>query len=243
MKAKMLFVAAVSVSLGATALVGCGSEKDSGEVFGGKSADTIASDAVKATRDTESLRIVGKSEQPGGNEIELDFSVDEQDRCTGTMSGKGAKADVLQVGQKAYVRGDKKFWENTLQGKPGTEGAVEKLQGKWVKSEPGKSGTEGMCDKQALLASLDSDKSERKGMKKGETTEIDGRSALALEKKQPGGEKITMYVATEGEPYILKAVTEGGETPSEVVLSDFDKKVEVQEPAAGDVVDPKKATA
>jgi len=136
---------------------------------GGKSADTIAADAVKATRDTESLRVSGNTRQPGGNEIGLDF--------------------------------------------------------------------------QALLASLDSEKSERKGMKKGETTEIDGRSALALEKKQPGGEKITMYVATEGEPHILKAVTEGGDAPGEVVLSDFDKKVDVQEPAAGDVVDPEKITA
>ncbi|MEW1614994.1 MULTISPECIES: hypothetical protein [unclassified Streptomyces] len=236
-------MAAVSVSLGATALAGCGSEKGGDEAFGDKSADTIAADAVKATRDAKSLRVSGNARQPGGNEIGIDFHVDEQDRCTGTMTGEGAQADVLQVGQQVYVRGDEKFWRNTLLGKPGTDAVVGKLQGKWVKSEPGKSGTEGMCDKQALLASLDSDKSERKGMKKGGTTEIDGRSALALEKKQPGGEKITMYVATEGEPYILKAVTVGGDAPGEVVLSDFDKKVDVQEPAGGDVVDPEKTAA
>jgi hypothetical protein len=240
---KKVFLAVVLVSLGATALVGCGGEKDADEAFGGKSADAIAADAVKATRDAKSLRIAGNGRQQGGNEIGLDFHVDDQDRCKGTMTGQDAKADVLQIGQDVYVRGDEKFWQNTLKGSPGTDGAVEKLRGKWVKSEPGQSGTEGMCDKQAFLATLDSDKSERKGMKKGEAAEVDGQPALALEKKQPGGEKITMYVATEGEPYILKAVTEGGEAPGEVVLSDYNKKVDAQKPADEDVVDPKKATA
>ncbi|MBT2896915.1 hypothetical protein [Streptomyces sp. McG3] len=240
---KKVFLAVVSVSLGAAALVGCGGEKSGDEAFGGKSADTIAADAVKATRDAKSLRVTGNARQKGGNEIGLDFHVDDQDRCKGTMTGRGAKADVLQVGQQVYVRGDKKFWQNSLQGRPGTDGAIEQLQGKWVKSEQGQSGTEGMCDKQAFLASLDSDKSERKGLKKGDTTEIDGKSVLALEKKQSDGEKITMYVATEGEPYILKAVTEGGDAPGEVVLSDYDKKVEAQAPADADVVDPKKISS
>ncbi|MEV1044181.1 hypothetical protein [Streptomyces sp. NPDC049916] len=186
--------------------------------------------------------MAGNTRQPDGNELGLDFQVDEKDRCKGEMSGKGAKADVLQVGQSVYVRGDEKFWQNSLQGKPGTDGVVKQLQDKWVKSEPGQAGTEGMCDKQALLASLDGDKSEREGLKKGDTTEIDGRSALALEKEKAGGEKITMYVATEGKPYILKAVTKGGKAPGEITLSDFDKEFDVQEPAAGDVVDPKKIT-
>lgn len=241
MRAKKAFMAAVSVSLGATALVGCGGEKD--EAFAGKSADTIAAEAVKATREAKSVRVDGQGRQEGGNEIGLDFHVDEQDRCTGTMTGRGAKADVVQVGQEVYVRGDQKFWQNSLQGKPGSDAVIKKLEGKWVKSEPGQAGTEGMCDKQAFLASLDSDKSERKGMKKGGTTEVDGRSALVLEKEQPGGEKITMYVATEGKPYILKAVTEGGDAPGEVVLSDYDKKVDARKPAAEDVVDPEKITA
>ncbi|WP_237302767.1 hypothetical protein [Streptomyces sp. S063] len=100
---KKVILAAVSVSLGATALVGCGGEK-SDEAFDGKSPDTIAAEAVKATRDATSVRIVGKAQQPGGNEIGIDFHVDDQDRCAGTMTGQGAKAEVLQVGQSAYVR-------------------------------------------------------------------------------------------------------------------------------------------
>ncbi|MER8267284.1 hypothetical protein ABT007_24165 [Streptomyces griseus] len=239
---KKVVLVAVSVSLGAVALAGCGGNGGSDDAFDGKSADTIAADAVKATRDAESVRIAGSARQPGGNEVGLDFHVDEQDRCKGTMTGQGAKADVLQVEQSVYVRGDEKFWQNSLKGKPGTDAVVKQVQGKWVQSEQGKSGMEGMCDKQAFLAAMDSDKSERKGMKKGDTTEVDGQPALILEKKQANGEKITMYVATEGKPYVLKTVTEGGDAPGEVVLSDFNKKVDARKPAADEVVDPKEIT-
>ncbi|MFJ4902705.1 hypothetical protein [Streptomyces sp. NPDC088727] len=253
MKAQKALVAAVSVCLGVTVLAGCGNDSDKGsdkssdknagkgseKAFDGKSADEIAADAVKATRDAPSVRVKGNVRQPGGNVIRVDFQVDDQDRCTGTMTGQGAKADVIQVGQAAYVRGDEKFWQNALKGQPGAEKTIPKVQGKWVKSQPGQAGIEGMCDKQAFLASMDSDKSERKGMTKGDTGEVDGMKAMALEKKQPGGEKITTYVAAEGKPYILKSVTEGGKQPGEVTLTDYGKKVDAKAPPADQTVDPK----
>lgn len=238
MMSKRAVVTAVAVCMGATALAGCGDDDGSaGKAFGGKSADRIASDAVKATREAKSVHVKGNS-RSGGNQVGVDFQVDEQDHCTGAMTGQGARADVLQAGQTLYVKGDRTFWENSLKGRPGTDKVIGQLQGKWVKSQAGQAGTEGMCDKQSFLASMDSDKSERKGMTKGAETTVDGKKALALEKKQPGGEKVTMYVATEGEPYILKAVTEGGKQPGEVAFSDYNKKVEAKEPPAGQIVDP-----
>ncbi|MCM2412532.1 hypothetical protein [Streptomyces sp. RKAG290] len=241
MTAKKVLVAAVSVCMGVTVLAGCGNDSGKGadKSTDGKSADQIAADAVKATRDAQSVRVRGNVQQPGGNEVRVDFHVDEQDRCTGTMSGQGAKADVIQVGQTAYVRGDEKFWQNALKGQPGAEKAITRVQDKWVKSQPGQAGIEGMCDKQAFLAAMDRDKSERKGMKKGSTSEVDGKKALALEKKQPGGEKLTLYVAAEGKPYILKSVTAGGKQPGEVTLTDYGKKVDAKTPPADQIVDPK----
>ncbi|WLQ43229.1 hypothetical protein P8A22_26930 [Streptomyces laculatispora] len=241
MRAKKTLLTAVSVCMGVTVLAGCGDDSGKGadSAFDGKSADAIAADAVKATRDAQSVRVRGNVQQPGGNEIRVDFHVDEQDRCTGTMSGQGAKADVIQVGQAAFVRGDEKFWQNALKGQPGAEKAIPRVQGKWVKSQPGQAGIEGMCDKQAFLAAMDRDKSERKGMAKGATSEVDGKKALALEKKQPGGERLTLYVAAEGKPYILKSVTAGGKQPGEVTLTDYGKKVEAKAPPADQIVDPK----
>ncbi|MEV8224807.1 hypothetical protein AB0P41_01800 [Streptomyces sp. NPDC079167] len=241
---KKVLVILGAVTLGGSVLVGCG--EDSGGSSGsdkaalsGKSADEIAAAAVKATRDAESVHIVGTSQQQG-QEMKLDFIVDNKDNCTGTLTGPEAEADVLQVGETTYVRGEKKFWENLLKAQgAGSDQAVDKLAGKWVKSDPDEAGAEGMCDKQAVIAAMDSDKSERMGMKKGEQTEVNGKDALALTKKADDGEVITLYVAAKGEPYIMKAVSKGGENPSETTLTDYNKKVDAKEPPANEVVDPK----
>ncbi|MFF8829888.1 hypothetical protein [Streptomyces sp. NPDC015131] len=230
---------AVTVLAAVTGLAGCGSDGKGaeGEPFAGQSADQIAEKAVKATRDARSVRMSGTAQQQGAS-VKVDFKVDEKDGCVGTMTGKGGKAEVRQTGQTMYLKGDQDFWKSALQGRPGTDKAVGQLQGKWVKSKPGEARTEGLCDKQAALAAMDGDKSERTGMKKGGTTTVDGRKALALHKQQPGGEKVTMYVAAEGDPYILRATSEGGKAPSEMVFSDYNKEVEVEAPPAGQVVDP-----
>ncbi|WP_121830887.1 hypothetical protein [Streptomyces sp. S1] len=240
---KRAVLAAALVCAGAAALVGCG-DGDSDEAFAGKSADAIAAEAVKATRDADSVRITGTSRAQGAPAaVKTEFQVDEKDNCLGTLSMNDAKADVRQAGQNTYVRGNERFWRNALQGRPGTDTAVDRLQDKWVKSGPGDKSTQGMCDKQALLAAMDSDKSERDDMRRGATTEVDGKDALTLTKQQADGEKLTLYVATEGEPYILKAVSEGGKQPGETLFSDYNEKVEVEQPPAGEVVDPKAVTA
>ncbi|MFE7672685.1 hypothetical protein ACFU5N_10750 [Streptomyces albidoflavus] len=247
MSAKKVLVLFGAVTLGVSVLAGCGEGGDgggsggSGEKgpFAGKSADEIAAAAVKATRDAESVHITGTGKQQG-QEMKLDFSVDNKDNCTGTLTGPEAEADVLQIGQAVYLRADKTFWENILKAQgTASDGAVDKLAGKWVKSDADEAGTEGMCDKQAVIAALDSDKSEREGMKKGKETEVNGESALTLTKKAGNGEEFTLYVATEGEPYILKAVSKGGENPGETTLTDYNKKVDAEEPPADEVVDPK----
>ncbi|MCM2389772.1 hypothetical protein [Streptomyces albipurpureus] len=238
MSLKKSVTLAVAVCLGTGALVGCG-ESGSDEPFEGKNADKIAADAVQATRDAKSVRMAGSVKQQDGSTIQVDFRVDEQDNCTGTLSGQGTKAEIIQTSQSAYVRGDAAFWKNSLKGQPDADKAMGKLQGKWVKAPANEGGLQGMCDKQAFLAAMDGDKSERKGMKKGETTSVDGKKALNLEKKQPGGEKLTLFVATEGKPHILKSVSQGGKTPGEMVFTEYDKKVDAQEPPSDEVVDPK----
>ncbi|MET9935876.1 hypothetical protein ABZ054_34775, partial [Streptomyces sp. NPDC006324] len=148
---KNAVLAAALVCAGATALAGCG-DGDSDEAFAGQSADAIAAEAVKATRDADSVRITGTSRAQGAPAVvKTEFQVDEKDNCLGTMSMNDAKADVRQAGRNVYVRGNERFWQNALQGRPGTDTAVDRLQGKWVKSEPGDRSTQGMCDKQTAL--------------------------------------------------------------------------------------------
>ncbi|MEU0033341.1 hypothetical protein [Streptomyces sp. NPDC006333] len=97
---------------------------------------------------------------------------------------------------------------------------MSKTADKWVKMPAGDDQLSGLCDKQGLLAALDEDKSERKGMSKDGTTPVDGTPAVKLTKKA-GGKTLTMYVASEGKPYILKVTTTGGSAPESTTFSDY----------------------
>ncbi|MEV0123660.1 hypothetical protein AB0I16_19380 [Streptomyces sp. NPDC050703] len=229
------------VGISGALLAGCGDDGDgksgSDKPFSGQSADQIAEKAVAATKKAESLRMKGDAQQSGGKAMTVDLAVDKKKNCDGTIRMQNARADVRQVGQNFYMRGDEAYWKTALKGQPDAGKAVTKLKGKWAKMPAGQDADEGLCDKQKLIASMDEDKSERKGMKKGGTTTVGGQEAIKLTKKKAGGETLTLYVATEGEPYILRSTAEGGQTPNTATFSDYGKAVSPEKPAAGETVD------
>lgn len=233
---------AVSVicATAAVGIAGCSDDASSDQPFQGQSADQVAAKAVTATRNATSLRMAGKVSAQG-QPLTVDFHVDTQKNCKGRMAMESGSADVIHTGQTTYVKGDKKFWAGAAQDSSGGRKQAEALGGRWVKVPVGDSRTTGLCDKQGFLADLDSDKSERKGMKKGDVTTVDGRKAIALKKKKGSGETIVMYVATEGKPYILKVDQSGGKSPGTVVFSDYGKPVKATPPPADKVIDGTKA--
>ncbi|WP_258055864.1 hypothetical protein [Streptomyces sp. Ru62] len=227
--------ASVICATAAMGAAGCSDEGSSDQPFEGQSADQVAAKAVTATRNAASLRMAGKVSAEG-QPLTVDFHVDTQKNCKGRMSMERGSADVIHAGQATYIKGDEEFWGNAAKGSAGRQKEVRALSGRWVKVPVGDARTTGLCDKQGFLADMDSDKSERKGMTKGDVTTVNGRKAIALKKKK-GGESITMYVATEGKPYILKLDQSGGENPGTVVFSDYEKPVKAAPPPAGQVID------
>ncbi|MEW2168132.1 hypothetical protein AB0912_34860 [Streptomyces sp. NPDC007084] len=232
--AAMLAVVGGSVLM----LAGCGG--DSGaedQPFAGKSADRIAADAVKATGQAESMHVTGTVRQTAGEALDVDLSVDRRKNCQGTVKTADATAEVRHVDATLYLRGDEGYWKNALKGQGQRDTLVPKLRDKWVRVPTDASATEGLCDKQALVASMDEDKSERKGLKKSSTTTVGGEKAIRLTKKTANGETLTLFVATEGKPYILRTTTSGGKNPNTATFSDYGKPVNPRKPSAGETVD------
>ncbi|MEU6394552.1 hypothetical protein [Streptomyces sp. NPDC046939] len=227
------------------ALAGCGSDDGDDEPFAGKSADDIAADAIQATKQADSLHMKGTVRQAGasGTKVTVDLSVDQEKNCEGTISTGGSQADVRHTNATLYLRGDEEYWRHALKSQPGGDKVVPKVADKWVKAPADDSMTQGLCDKQGLVASMDEDKSERKGLKKDGTTTVDGAEAIKLTKKTSGGETLTLYVATEGKPYILRTTTSGGEEPNTATFSDYGKPVRPQAPGSGETVDLKELAA
>lgn len=227
--------ASVSVAL----LAGCGGDSGGESTpFEGQSADDIAAKAVEATRQAKSMHVKGDNRLEDGSSVTIDVSVDQEKNCQGTIGTGEAKADVRHTDATLYLRGDEQYWQDALKQQPdAAQKMAPKLQGKWVKMPANDAATAGVCDKQGLIAAMDEDKSERQGMKRGDTTEVGGEEALKLTKKGSAGETLALYVATEGEPYILKTTTEGGKNPGSVTFSDYNKPVSPEQPPADQTVD------
>ncbi|MFE1034434.1 hypothetical protein ACFW40_21365 [Streptomyces sp. NPDC058807] len=226
--------ASVSVAL----LAGCGDSGGGSEPFEGQSADDIAAKAVEATRQAKSLHMKGDVRPEDGGTVTIDVSVDQEKNCEGTIGTGDARADVRHTDATLYLRGDERYWQNALRQQPGaSQRMAQRLDGKWVKMPASDAATAGVCDKQGFVAAMDEDKSERQGMKRDGTTEVGGEEALKLTKKTSGGETLALYVATEGEPYILKSTTEGGENSGSVTFSEYNEPVQAEQPPADQTVD------
>ncbi|MGW6486200.1 hypothetical protein [Streptomyces sp. NPDC055056] len=237
---RLAAVAATGVC--AVSLAACGGSGGDDDAFKGKSADEVAAQAVKATRQADSMHLKGSARQEGGESLALDIAVDSEKNCEGTVKQQGATAEVRHKSATLYLKGDEKYWQNSLKQQAGADKLVSKVAGKWVKMPAGDDQLSGLCDKQGLLAALDEDKSERKGMSKDGSTSVDGTPAVKLTKKS-GGKTLTMYVASEGKPYILKVTTAGGSAPESTTFSDYGKPVQPEQPPAGATVDLKQLTA
>ncbi|GAA2585275.1 lipoprotein [Streptomyces lienomycini] len=233
--------AVATASVCVALLAGCGGDSgDEGEAFEGQSADDIAAKAVEATRQAKSMHVKGDTRLEDGSTVTIDVSVDQEKNCEGTIGAGGTEADVRHTDATLYLRGDERYWRTALKQQPdAARKMVPELRDKWVKMPANDATTAGVCDKQGFVAAMDEDESERRGMKRGSTTDVNGAKALELTKDASGGEKLTLYVATEGEPYLLKTTTEGGKNPGSVTFGEYGETVDPEQPPAAETVDMK----
>lgn len=210
--------------------------------FADLTADEIGERAITATQSATSLRMVGRV-VTDGQPLDIDFAVNDRAECTGVMKIDGGTAELRRIDDVTYMKGDEAFWRvsMTSQGVPEAQidPTIELVKGRWLKIAPGQPGSSdlsGVCDLKGLLADLDKDKEERSGLVRGPDGKVAGTPVATLVKKT-GGETTTVSVSEKGKPYILKMVKTGGDEPGSMVLSDYDKLVEVVVPPADETVD------
>ncbi|WP_151477004.1 hypothetical protein [Streptomyces albicerus] len=236
--------ALAALCLAATAtvsLTGClpGEDKADSEPkgpFAGLTGGEIADRAVKATSNTSSLRMKADIEEDGVR-MSLDMALDKKGQCAGTISEGQGKTDLIKTGDTLYLRYDEKFLraQGKSDPKAETDAVVEMLAGKWTKMAATGSDAKEMasfCDLDTTLSEFEDGSS---NATRGKTTTVDGTPAIVLREKD-GKDTYTLYVATEGKPYLLKVVSKTAEDPGTVTYSDFDKPVPAEAPK-GKVID------
>jgi hypothetical protein len=205
--------------------------------FAGLTGGEIAERAVKATSNASSLRMKG-TVQDDGSPVGLDMALDKKGQCAGTISMNGeGKADLVKTGDTLYMKYDEQFVRAQGEGDPKaeTDAMVEMLAGKWTKMSATGSDAKDLasfCDLDTVLADF---KDVHSDATRGKTTTVAGTPAIVLHEKD-GKDRYTLYIATEGEPYLLKIITKSAEDPGTTTFSDFDKPVPAKAPK-GKVID------
>ncbi|WP_053851118.1 hypothetical protein [Streptomyces sp. NRRL B-24085] len=253
-------LAALCIAAAATAgLTGCQSDQDKADSstnassasaapgksaaqkdpFAGLTGGEIADRAAKATTGASSLRMKGDiPDDESGATISLDVLLNKKGECAGTigMGGEG-KAELIKTGDIVYMKFDEAFLREQSKGesKADTDAAVDMLAGKWTKSKATGADAkefEGFCD---LGAALEGATDTASDASRGKTATVDGTPAIVLHEKD-GKDRYTLYVATEGKPYLLRVDSTAGADQGSVTFSDFDEPVPTQKPA-GEILD------
>ncbi|OIK01492.1 hypothetical protein [Streptomyces colonosanans] len=209
------------------------------EPFAGLTGSEIADRAMKATTGASSLRMTGDvHDDESGGTIRIDMALNKKGECAGTLSmGGTGKAELIKTGDTLYMRYDEKFLRAQSEGDPKdeTDAMVSFMAGKWTKmAATGKDAKDiaAFCDLNTVLAGTDEGSTDAE---RGATTKVNGTPAIVLHEKD-GKETYTMYVATEGKPYLLKITGDSKTDPVAVSLTDYEKPVHATAPQ-GKVID------
>ncbi|MFG3508166.1 hypothetical protein ACGF5F_22000 [Streptomyces sp. NPDC047821] len=241
LKRPVLAALCAVTALGLTACGPSGSgsgEAKKAEPFAGLSGGQIANKAIKATKTADSLTLDANLKTTEGP-MKAFMALDTKGQCAGTITmGPTGTMEVIKAGKEAYIRFDEAFLrEQNEGGSPEeTEAALKMLKGRWLKTDANdpeaKEGLE-MCDLGAMLGEFETGAS---SAERGEETTVNGKKALTLTEKD-GDTTYKIYVATEGEPYLLKIDQKGGEDPGTLSFTDYNKPVPAKKPAAKDILD------
>ncbi|MET9435799.1 hypothetical protein [Streptomyces sp. NPDC006551] len=188
----------------------------------------IAEKAFAATRKAGSATL---SRGPGGELANARLAADTSGKCTGTMTFKpaGTVELVIPEAETGYLRFDEAYLRAGASSTAEADTAVKENLNLWTEAavtDPDFGPWLGLCDLNGLLNNYEMGAFLST---KGAQTTVGGRKAVTLT-RDTGTQKFTYYVATDGEPYLLRITEEGGDAPGTVTLSDFGRKIEAQTP-------------
>ncbi|WP_327268556.1 hypothetical protein OG233_11990 [Streptomyces sp. NBC_01218] len=209
------------------------------EPFADMSGPEVVNAALKNIRKATSLHLAVDMKTTDAP-MKADFSTSiGSGKCTGTMDmGTGGSMSIIKIGETVYMKLDEAMLRAQSEGESeaDTQAAVDMVADHWMAekaSDPDTKDVIEFCELESLLKEFEDGDTEAK--KAGQTT-LDGTPALRLTEKD-GKETYTILVSTEGDPQLLQVSSTGGDEPMTMTISDIDKPVVAEKPAAEDMVD------
>ncbi|GGY30239.1 hypothetical protein [Streptomyces xanthochromogenes] len=172
----------------------------------------IVTNSFRATRQAGSLHLKAKIADAKEGPSTMDLSMDHKGDCAGTMGQGKDTIRIIKTGKVMYLK-------------------TRDSGNKWVKTDTTSADSKELassCDLNSFLDSFKGDDTDTEA-KKGATTTVGGRTAIALTESD-GAEHYTIDVATTGKPYLLKMVITGGDSPGTMEFSQFDQPIHAVAP-------------
>lgn len=261
MSSKRLVHAAVICAVLATGATACGGNKKESAAAPASSASSASAPAASPTPslDVATLSAEDISKQAHeamatltsftvdgtltseGEKISLKVTADRQGNCTGTVGVPAmGQVELLRTGKQTYIKPDATFWK-AIAGKEGNPkaGAVvaELFKGRYLTGGQDNADFREMAQMCDMVDGIAKDDSPDNKVAKGTAGTTNGVKTFSLAASDTDGSVSTLYIATEGKPYLIKMEQTTGSEPGQMNLSGFNKPVTVQAPPADNVID------
>jgi len=213
-------------------------ETTSGDSLAGLSPEEIADRAQEALTSATSVRMKSLGD-PQVTGMGFDLHMDQNGSCAGsvTAGGQGTVEIMVREDDEVWMRPDTQFWQSQLA--IGDSSALNMIDGLFLyghTSDPEMSQMAGVCSLAAMQQEVGADNGPNADLEIGSETEYNGVPVVSLTGPDGEGGEATMLIAAEGEPYpLLLRTTENG-VENEIELSDYNEPVQIQEPAANEVL-------
>ncbi|WP_243058547.1 hypothetical protein [Nocardioides sp. SR21] len=224
-------LAVASVGL-ATALTACGGS----DSFTDQSAEDIANASKDAMGDLKAVKVAG-SVTTSGQQVDIDVQTNAEGDCVGSIGIDGASAEIVGVEGSTWFRPSQEFWEKSAG--EAAEQIITLVGDKWVVVPEGEDGFGQFCDLDELLDQMlkDDDEDDKATFSKGDTEDIDGDEAIAIDQEDPEDGTSTGYVLVDEPHYLVKIEKTDGDDSGSVTFSEFDEDFDAEAPAEEDTID------
>ncbi|MXG29064.1 hypothetical protein [Streptomyces sp. YIM 132580] len=205
-------------------------------------AEQIADRSRDALLGVPSLHLSARGDLGGGggDRMSLDLTLDREGNCAGGVDmGEKGSVEIVKRADDVWLKPDKAFWETHVPIGGSTFDTI--LDGRYMKAkadDPRLLTVTEVCDLDTFreLITDNPDATGSGTLTKGRETEVDGTPVIPVTRTQ-GNERLTVDVATEGEPYPVRITVRGADEEGTVSFSGFGRPVPAGTPAASETVD------
>jgi len=189
-------------------------------------SDSNSADSSGATASSSATAV---SLAPGNLTLDMVFT---QFGAVGDVTNGGATSRLLRVEDEVWTAEPASFWIGG-----GRDRRRQGLRGLYVKIPTADPRYAGFTDDTRIGFLLDRLLQTSATWKKGAVGTVNGMPALELDGTGRDGHKASVWVATDGEPYILRIAPTGGSYQGQIDFTGYNERLAVQAPLPGQVLD------